>query len=359
MKNYLAVILLVFLCVHSVYAKDDNKDKKIQKAITKEEHRFQNDLEKEPNNANIYWRHANQLATYNSEFKRALSFYQKAISIDSVNALIYKDYGRYLFDKLHSPDEAKSVLTKGLQFDPNNEDMNKCLESVNKAIEKRGEEAKLKDFGRTTIRELNPNSNYQSLSNFDSLEKIIFDAGNTRNYQKLFGRFQRDDATLTPEDMYLLIIGYAKQKEYNPFNYNDINALRMLASYDLDSAINKGNELVYINPLNPSLNRELMYYYRKKNDVTNADKFMKRIQQFFNGVLYSGNGSCDRPYISLWSKEINTFISYIGYQHTDNHMMGTCAGQMAEIVEMTDPKTKKTENIYFNLKLVYIQTTGK
>ena len=103
----------------------------------------------------------------------------------------------------------------------------------------------------------------------------------------------------------------------------------------------------------------MMYCYRKKNDPVQGDKYMHRIQQFFNGVLYSGDGSCEKPYVSIWAKEEYNLISYLGYTATENHAMGTCAGQMAEQIDMINPKTQETETIHFNVALIYMQAIGK
>ena len=133
----------------------------------------------------------------------------------------------------------------------------------------------------------------------------------------------------------------------------------MIAFSNADSGIKKGNELLLDNPLNPSLNREMMYCYRKKNDPLNADKYLNRIKQVFNGMLYSGDGTCENPYVSLWAKEEYNFITYLGYRSTENHAMGTCAGQMAEKIDMIDPATEKVEAIHFNVALIYMQAVGK
>ena len=256
-------------------------------------------------------------------------------------------------------DEAQIILTKGLHYSGNDDEIKKYLVSVNTSIAKRDEELKLRDIGKTDAAELNPDGNYASMVNFDSLKMVITDAGNNKSYIKLLNRFLENDKHLTPEEMYILIIGYSRDKYYNPFNYNDINTMKQLVAYSLDSAISKGLEIINTNPLNPSLNRELMYCYRKKNDPVSAENYLIRVKQFYSGMLYSGNGTCERPYIILWSKEDNNFINYLGYKSTNTHSMGTCASQMAEIADMIDPVSGKTRKICFNLQLIYQQTTGR
>lgn len=51
--------------------------------------------------------------------------------------------------------------------------------------------------------------------------------------------------------------------------------------------------------------------------------------------------------------------SYLCLYAADTHAMGTCAGHMAEIVDVINPETKKTEPIHFNVALIYMQAVGK
>lgn len=358
MKPHLITLLVLLLATGS-YAKDDKAAQKNQKAVDKEEHQFQKELKRDPNNAIVYLDHANNLAAISSECSRAAGFYLLALKYDSANARIYKDYGRYLLNISRSYPEAKIMLDKGLALSPADDEIKNDLASANKMIALQDEDNRLRDFGTTTVKELNPDTNYSRLTKFDSLKKVTNETGNRFNYQTLLARYMADDQVLTPQEMYMLMVGYSTQKSYNPFNYNDISEMRMMAGHSVKSAISRGKELVKTNPLNPSLNREMMYYYRKSNDPVQADKYLNRIKQFFSGVLYSGTGTCDKPYISLWAKEEYNFINYIGCKATANHSMGMCAGQMAESIDVINPATQKTEPVYFNVALIYMQTVGK
>ena len=350
MRHYLIAVLFIFICGLDCSAKDNKGERKLKSAIDKEELRFKKNQDRNPYDAEIYLEHANNVAAFSSEYPRALDFYKKALMIDTTNAAIYKDYGKYLFDKLRAIDDAKIILTKGLRYSGNDEEMNKYLVAVDKAIERRDEEVKLRDFGKATVKELNQDGSYADMANFDSLKKVLSVSGSDNSYQRLLGRYLADDVSLNPGEMYLLIVGYTMGTYYNPFDYNEILAMKQMAPYNIDSAINRGVDLINTNPLNPTLNRELMYYYRKKNDTVTADKYKIRVQQFFNGMLYSGNGTCSRPYISLWSKEQNNFVSYLGYKPTDNHSMTTCAGQMAEIADVINPISGENRKYLFQFK---------
>ena len=358
MKQYIIIVSL-FLLANDCFAKEDKSVQKNRKAVEKEENRFHKSLEKNTDTAAVYLDHANNLAAINSEANRAYNYYQLALRYDSVNAGLYRDYGRYLFDRLRKYNDAKAMLEKGLTLALKDEEIKKYLIAVNNAIALQEEDDRMKDFGTTTLKELNTDSNYKAITRFDSLKILVAEPGNKYNYQSLLTRFLADDKTLTPVEMYMMIVGYSRQPSYSPFNYNDILGMRMIANHNLYTAIKMGIGLTKTNPLNPTLNRELMYYYRKKKDPENAEKYLGRIKQYFNGVLFSGNGTCDKPYISLWSKEEYNFITYLGYKPTDNHFMGQCSGQMAEIIDMINPATQKTEPVIFNVALIYMQTVGK
>ena len=358
MKQY-PIIALLFLLAINCAAKDSKAVRKNKKAIEKEEHHFLKDLRKNRDTAATYLHHANSLAAINSESRRAVNYYPLALKFDSSNTAIYRDYGKYLSDQLHSYTDARKVLEQGLALNATDVDMKKQLVSVNNMLALQAADNLMRDFGTTAVKELNPGGKYAVITKFDSLKLLIAEPGNKYNYQNLSARFLADDTTLRPDEMYMLIVGYSRQPFYNPFNYNDILEMRMMANHDVAQAIEKGLELTKTNPLNPTLNRELMYYYRRTNELLKADKYLNRVKQYFNGMLYSGNGSCDKPYISLWAKEEYNFITYLGLTSTDNHSMGMCAGQMAEVIDAINPATRKTEQVRFNVALIYMQTVGK
>jgi len=351
-------MLLLLFAIHS-HAKEDKTAQKNKKVVEREERQFEKDISRNPDSARPYLDHANNLAVINSESSRAAGFYDLALKHDSLNATIYKDYGKYLFEKVRSYNLAKTMLEKSLALAPADAEVKKHLDATNQILALQDADNRLRDFGTTTIKELNLADNYAAITKFDSLKIVVNEKDNQFNYQTLLARYLADDKMLTPQEMYMLIIGYSTHESYNPFNYNDILEMKMVANQDIESAIGKGNELIKTNPLNPTLNKELMYYYRKKNDTVQADRYANRIRQFFSGVLFSGNGSCNKPYISLWAKEEYNFITFLGKRSTENHSMGTCAGQMAEIIEVIDPATQKTEPIYFNVALIYMQSVGK
>jgi hypothetical protein len=358
MKKLLLAVLIVSMA-SIANAKDDKSEQKNKKAVAKEEARFEKSLQKDPNSALPYLEHANNLSAINSESGRAAGFYKLALKKDTANADIYRDFGVYLADKQHAFIESKEIILKGLALAPGDEVMKKYLKSLNEMLALQEADNKLRDFGTSQIKELNPAGEYPGSNQFDSLRIVTTLSSSKFYYPDLIARFLSDDKTLNPQEMYMLLLGFSIRKTYNPFNYNDVKEVKMLAAYNIDSAISKGKLVIETNPLNPSLNREMMYFFRKKGDAAEAERYLNRVKQFFNGVLYSGNGTCDKPYIALWSKEEYNFITYLGYKSSETHYMSSCAGQMAEVIEVTDLSTKKPESIHFNVAPIYMQSIGK
>lgn len=359
MCRFLLILYIILCPVLTCLAKEKDKDAAIRKEIEKENDRYQRNLAKYPNKAATYRDHARIMTGFHSECRDARVFYEKALTLDSTDASLFREYGEYLFDKLMDINGSKSALTMCVKLSKEDDEIHKYLTQIDRITEAREKETKLRDFGHTKIRELGSATVYASITNMDSLRKVAADTSSRFCYGKLLARFLTDDPTLAPEEVYMLIIGYSATPDYNPFNYNDISSLKMVSAINSDTAISKGMAMIPANPLNPSLNREIMYSYRRKNDLENAARFERRIHQFFNGVLYSGNGNCTRPYVSLWGKEEYNFLNYLDYKQTENHSMETCAGQLAEKIEIIDAKTGQSGNIYFNVKLIYMQTTGK
>jgi hypothetical protein len=232
------------------------------------------------------------------------------------------------------------------------------MDIIKRGLDARENENRLRDFGHTTTRSLTNGASYAALTQIDSMRKVVADPASKFHYKALLDRFLADDATLTPEEMYMLMIGYSALPDYNPFNYNDISALKMFASVNTDTAIARGIAMIPSNPINPSLYREIMYCYRRNGDSVNAARYQARMQRFFTGMMFSGDGSCTRPYVSLWGKEEYNFISYIGLNATESHSMENCAGQMSEKITATDAADTKSD-LYFNVKLIFMQTTGR
>ncbi len=357
MKNYLIILFSLTLFSTATFAKDEKAEKENKKRIEKEEQHYQKELRKNAGSSLPYWHHAINLAEIKSECITAKDFYIKAIKIDSTNGLLQKDYGKYLYDKLREYDDANEVFIKAKKYLPTDAEIVKYQDNLKIIFDNRNRENKLRDIGISNSTIIDTTVNFATITKFDSLFFILADSNNYNSYKKLLSRFLKDDNSLTPAEMYMLIVGYSRQKTYNSFDYNAISELRMQS--DLDTAISKGNLIINTNPLNPSLNKEMMYFYRLKKDDAMANKFLNRVHQYFNGMMYGADGTCKRPYITLWAKEEYSFLTYLGYEPTEFHSMGSCANLMSEIVEVKKPNSKASKDIHFDMQLIYLMTTGK
>src|ERR1017187_1170663 len=124
MKQY-SIIILLFLLAADCAAKESKSAKKNRKIIAKEEQHFQKAIRKNTDTAVTYFNHANNLAVINSESARAMDYYLLALKYDSANAGIYKNFGKYLFDKKGAFSDSKNMLVKGLAIAANDEEMKK------------------------------------------------------------------------------------------------------------------------------------------------------------------------------------------------------------------------------------------
>jgi len=358
MKSLIYTGLLILISQFSFSQVDNYQKNKL--ASETEDALYKKALEEDPNSAKPHWEHANRMAefTFNA-YKNAWKFYNKALEIDSTNAKIYEDYGDYLFNKYDAIDEAKVIYEKGLAYSSDGKSLNGKIKTVNEVIEKRDENTRLRSFGTTLTKEIKHDYLYSNITNFDSLKLIVTDKKSKYFYQNLLDKFM-NDKSLNEYETYLLLIGFTQTDDYNPYNYNDLDNLYEIAnSGEYVDAINKGKELLKTNPLNPTLSQELMYCYRKTGNTKMAVKYKNRIQQVFNAMIYTGDGTCEKPYVTFWIKEEYNFAQYIGLSPTGQYSTAMCSGGMADKLEVYNQETKEKELIHFNIMPIFKKTMGK
>jgi len=355
-KSAVFFFAAILLYMSSAIAKESKADKKNRKKTAKAEARFQKRVSRDPRSASVYWQYANELIGIKGETMKADGYYDKAISLDSVNGPLYKDYGVFLYDHKRDIDKADTMFVRAARHGTNDDVTKKYLGQINEQLAGRAAEQKLFDLGEASDKSTSTVA-FSVLTNFDSLKKVLTDPPSPTNYKRLLDRFLHDDASFSASDMYMLIVGYTAQKEYNPFNYTDISTFRGIR--DIDTAIKIGSDLVKIYPVNPTLNRQMMYDYRRKNDTAAANRYKRRARLYFDAMLYSGDGTCARPYLTIWGKEEENFLNYIGAKGNDEHAMTNCSGQVSEMQEMVNDQTRKKQDVYFDVQLIYQQSMGK
>ena len=353
LKITIFLTVLLFGNIQYGISQVDNYQKN-KNASEEAEAAYYEDLKKNPNSALPHWKYANVMAEFKSNaYKNAWEYYLKALDVDSTKADIYYDFSNYLANKLNEVDYARLVCEKGLKFAPENDRLKDNLKKFSQIIEKNNENIRHFSFDKTDKRMKPHNMEYLQLSNIDSLNKIVTAKKRKFKYVKLLKKFN-DSNSLTDYEVYLMLIGYTQTENYNPYNYNAIDNIYQLAiNGQIDQAIKEGDELFNTNPLNPSLNRVLMYCYRKKGNNEKAEYYHKRILAVFNAMLYTGQGTCEKPYITFWVKEEYNFARYIGLSPTGQYSTGMCAGGMADKLETYNTKTEEKETIHFNIMPIF------
>ena len=315
---------------------------------------YNSDLEKNPNSALPHWRYANTMAEFTFvAYKDAWRYYVKALDIDSVNPDIYFDFSNYLAFKRNELTDAKAVCKKGLLLAPGSQKLEDNLVIFDKLIEEKKMKTEFYSFGRTDKRSIQGNLQYSEIANIDSLNKVVTDARGRNKFEMYLIRFNNDEV-MSNYEVYLMLVGYTQTKDYNPYNYNAIDDIYELADNGLiDDAIDKGENLLLTNPLNPSLNRVLMYCCRTKGDKEKAEYYHSRILKVFDAMLFTGKGSCEEPYVTFWVREEYNFLSYIGLAPAGRNSTGMCTGGMADMLQAYSPRTEEKETVHFNIMPIF------
>lgn len=350
-------LLLLVLVGQIAYGQVDNYAKN-SKLFDDEQKRFEKELKKNKDSAEVYWKHGNVTAsfTFNAQ-KEAWKYYEKAISIDSSKAIYFVDYGKYLNEMGYISD-AKILYERGLRIFPTNEELKIGLENIDKRISKNEENKRLSNFGKAPTTGHPKASDYSKITDFENLATQTKDEKSPFFYKDLLAKFNADNV-LTDEQVYMLLIGFAQQDNYKPYTQEADQVYELNSQERFDEAISKATELLKTNPLLPALYKELIFAYRKKGNQTLADNCQNKLQSILNAMLYTGDGTCDKPYVAFWVREEYTLLKYLDFKKTGRVNTGTCAGQMADRIEATNLTTNDKSEICFNIMLIFKKTMGK
>lgn len=360
---YLGILAIAFLLLISSagMAQVDNMAKN-RKMMEDADAIYKKDLEDNPNSALPHWAYANTMAAFTfNAYKGAWKFYLKALEIDSTNADIYYDFSNYLAYKLDAVEDAKKFCERGLSFTPNNQKLKDNVVAFEEQLNKQHNDELLYAFDTSDKRFVTHDIAYDKLANVDSLAQSIMNSD--AKYQSLLNDFNTGKS-LSDYDVYRLLAAYTYTPNYSPYRYDEIMSVYNLADQNkLDEAIKAGEALLPSNPLNPSLNRVLMFCYRKKGDTVKGEYYHKRVLAVLKAMLFSGDGTCEKPYMTFWVKEEYNFALYIGLEPTGAYKTLACPVGMADHLETYNPKTKEKETIVFNIMAIYSmmmrKTSGK
>jgi hypothetical protein len=117
---------------------------------------------------------------------------------------------------------------------------------------------------------------------------------------------------LTNKDVIALQIGFTANKNYKP--YETINKERgildLISDEKYEEAIIECDKLLKTNPMNFTSLMEKGFVYMKLNKP-NASFHKSRTMKIINSIMWSGDGTIDKPYFVLSPLDGQTFIRYI------------------------------------------------
>ena len=166
-------------------------------------------------------------------------------------------------------------------------------------------------------------------------------------YLKLLQRFNSSDSTLTNKDVIALQIGFTADKNYKPYETIDKEReiLGLISDKKYEKAITECDKLLKTNPVNFTALMEKGFACMKLNKP-DASIHRGRTMKVINSIMWSGDGTIDRPYFVLSPIDGQTLIRYILGGSIGTMGSGSDKnGYFLDILEMT--KDDKTETKYF------------
>lgn len=186
---------------------------------------------------------------------------------------------------------------------------------------------------------------------FEAMRKESQDESSTYYYPLLLARFEKNDSTLTNKEMLALQIGYTANPLYKT-SYTADDTERMindfLAKGQYNRVLQRCNELLEKNPVNLVALREkgIAYVMLGKDS---ADFHKSKFSRLFKSIMWSGNGTYEKPFFALGPKD-GEFIIWSLWR---NNIRATESGRdkdgyFVDIVEI-DHKNEPSTKIYFNI----------
>ncbi|MES2622449.1 MAG: DUF4919 domain-containing protein [Bacteroidota bacterium] len=131
-------------------------------------------------------------------------------------------------------------------------------------------------------------------------------------YPKLLERFNSNDTTLTNKDIIALQIGFTANKDYKPYKLtNKEREIKgLISDKKYNEAIIEADEVLKTNPLNFTALMEKGFAYMKLNKE-GASFHRERTMKIIRSIVWSGDGTIDRPYFVLGPRDGQILIRYI------------------------------------------------
>lgn len=338
------------------YSQVDNYAKNTAIANQLEE-KYKAELKAMPNSAIPHWNHANELSklTFRAS-ENAPEFYVRALKIDSTNTDLYLDAGNY-FMNIEDYQSAYYCFSKGAALDST---LSVFIKGINKIDEIYAQKRLYWELHE--LPELDPAMVDNSDMSFEELTDYGTLFEKTRkgkfDYAKLVGRLRNTPKSLSPKEAFFLLLGQTQQEFYKPYNYDDEQKMQALTKEDkIDEALAFGEDLVRKEATNILVLRELLYCYRVKEDDEKIKRTEVQLQKLFGGMLYSGDGSCERPIVTLSVQEEYPTAIYMGFKTKASPSTVTDCGT-PNVDKMPVVKDGLEGYLHFNYSPIFIWATS-
>ena len=349
-KQIIIVTYSLILCnVENGFSQVDNYAKNV-KLSTDAKTIYEQELKDNPNSAIPHWNYANTKARFkHNAYKDAWKYYLKAIDIDSTNVNIYIDFGDFIKNRLNDIENAQLIYESALQIDEGNKDLKQRIQETKSLLNKPQSEVV---FTRE-LKEDKDKLSYDKITDFERLNNEVVNKESSYYYPRQLKKFNKGQK-LSNYEMYLLLIGYTQTDDYNPYNYSQIDELyAMVESKAYDKAIKFGENLLKSNPLNPAIFAELIYSYQQLGQEEKVKYYKKKRSSVFEAMLYSGTGSKEEPYVTIWVKEEYTLVKYLGLKSTGQVSFNLETEMATDKMEVINTHSKQKGYIYFNVTPIF------
>jgi len=153
--------------------------------------------------------------------------------------------------------------------------------------------------------------NFEYKKDFEKILKETKKKDSELNYSNLLERYNKIDSTLTDKQVLSMLIAFTDNKYYKP--YSDIDFGRNLYKLNDDDkyteVIKSGNEFLSNHPFDIKTIIEVSYAYFKTDNKMIAKNYIKKANQIFNAMNYSGDAkSIDTPAFALNPSDGQDFI---------------------------------------------------
>lgn len=330
------------------------KNKATREALEEE---YKKELEVNPNSAIPHLNHANRLSqlTFNAK-NSAPEFYLKALNIDSTNVKIYIDFGDFLTEN-GDYENAYYLFKRGLDLDPENKELILRISQIEEKARQEDEYWELHKLPEIQSLDINRDLTFKERTNFPKLYEET--KKGKYAYDKLVSIFKSNPEKLNEKQMFYLLIGRTQQGNFNPYNYKDEVKIQELTRENVSEAQQFGEKIIEEEPLNLLVLRELLYCYRKANKPELIIATENKIKKIFLGMLYSGDGTCDQPFLTVSVQEEYPLCVYIGYQPikvVDNQ--SNCSGQISDKM-LVKNKDNFDDYLFFNYTPLFMWLSSK